>query len=347
MKKIMVASVREGAGKTSLIIGIAASAKFKYGFIKPFGDRLVYRRKKNWDYDCFLIRNLWKLDAETESEEITLGFNHSKLRYVYNRETIKEKLSEMAETAGAGKDFLFIEGGKTLSYGTSIFLDSISMARHLGAEIVFVVSGDDDTIIDDITYIKNHADLDDMNFKGVILNKVQDVENFTNFYLKGIQDMNVPVLGIVPYKELLTFSSVDYLAKKIAAKVIAGENGLKNIVKNIFVGAMSTSLALRNPLFNKPQKLLITSGDRVDMILAALDSDTAGIILTNNILPPSKIISQASEKDIPLLLVESDTFEVAKQTDRMEALLTEDSRDKISTLIQLVEQHVKVDQILK
>jgi hypothetical protein len=72
MKKILVASVREGAGKTSLIVGIAASAKFKYGFLKPFGDRLVYRRKKNWDYDCFLIRNLWKLDTETESEDITL-----------------------------------------------------------------------------------------------------------------------------------------------------------------------------------------------------------------------------------------------------------------------------------
>lgn len=347
MRKILVASIREGAGKTSLIIGIAASAKFKYGFLKPFGDRLVYRRKKNWDYDCFLIRNLWKLDTETESEEITLGFNHSKLRYVYNQGTTKEKLLEMAETAGSDKDFLFIEGGKTLSYGTSIFLDSISMARQLEAKIIFVVSGDDDTIIDDITYIKNHTDLKGLDFGGVILNKIQDVENFSNFYLKGILDMNVPVLGIIPQKELLTFFSVDYLSKKIAAKVIAGENGLKNIVKNIFVGAMSTNRALRNPLFAKPQKLLITSGDRVDMILAALDSDTAGIILTNNILPPSKIISLASEKDIPLLLVESDTFEVAKQTDRMEALLTEDSQEKISTLVQLVKEHVKVGQILK
>jgi BioD-like phosphotransacetylase family protein len=346
MKKILVASVREGAGKTSLIVGIAASAKFKYGFLKPFGDRLVYRRKKNWDYDCFLIRNLWKLDTETESEDITLGFNHSKLRYVYNRESIKEKLLEMANIAGAGKDYLFIEGGKTLSYGTSIFLDSISMARHLGAKIIFVVSGDDDTIIDDITYIKNHADLKDMDFGGVILNKVQDVENFSNFYLKGISDMNVPVLGILPYMDQLTFFSVDYLAKKIAAKVIAGENGLKNIVKNIFVGAMSTNRALRNPLFNKPQKLLITSGDRIDMILASLESDTSGIILTNNILPPSNIISRASEKDIPLLLVESDTFEVAKQTDKIEALLTEDSPEKINTLIQLVKQHLKLEQIL-
>ena len=186
-----------------------------------------------------------------------------------------------------------------------------------------------------------------INFGGVILNKIQDVENFANFFLKDITDMGVPVLGILPYIKQLTFFSVDYLAKKIAAKVIAGEKGLKNIVKNVFVGAMSTNKAMRNPLFKKPHKLLLTSGDRNDMILASLDSDTAGIILTNNILPPSNIISRASEKDIPLLLVESDTFEVAKQVDGIEALLTEDSTEKIEILTHLIKQHVKVDVILK
>jgi BioD-like phosphotransacetylase family protein len=347
MKKILMASTREGAGKTSLIVGIASAFKLNFGFMKPFGDRLVYRKKRNWDYDCFLIKNLWQLDAEIESEDITLGFNHSKLRYVYTQETIKEKLLQMAEISGAGKQALIIEGGKHLAYGTSIHLDSISMARHLEAQIVFVISGDNETILDDIVYLKKYLDRNDINLGGVILNKVRDVNNFSDFFLPMITDMGVKVLGIIPYREQLTYFSVSYLSKKMAAKVIAGENGLENTVKKIFVGAMSTSIALRTPQFNQTQKLLITSGDRNDMILAAIDSDTAGIILTNNIVPPSNIISQASDKDIPLLLVESDTFEIAKQTDRIEALLTENSQEKINILTQLIKENLKIDCFLE
>jgi len=347
MKKILMASTREGAGKTSLIVGIHSAFKFELGFMKPFGDRLVYRKKKNWDYDCFLIKNLWKLDTETESEDITLGFNHSKLRYVYTRESIKEKLLKMAEVSGEGKQALIIEGGKHLAYGTSIHLDAISLAKHLEASLVFVISGSDETIMDDMAYIKKYLDLNEINLSGVILNKVQDPDNFKEIYWPMISDMGVRILGIIPYREPLGYISVRYLSKKIAAKVIAGENGLENIVKKIFVGAMSTNRALRSPQFNQPQKLLITSGDRSDMVLAALESQASAIILTHNIVPPSNIISRATELNIPLLLVGADTYEAAKQTDRIEALLTEESSDKIEILTQLIRKNLKIDYILK
>jgi BioD-like phosphotransacetylase family protein len=340
-----MASIREGAGKTSLIVGMHSAFQLKLGFMKPFGDRLVYRKKKNWDYDCFLIKNLWKLDAEIESEDITLGFNHSKLRYVYTRESIKEKLIKMAEISGSDKQALIIEGGKHLTYGTSIHLDAISLAKHLEADMVFVISGSDETIMDDIAYMKKYLNLDEIHLKGIILNKVQDPDNFKEIYLPMIADMGIKVLGIIPYREPLTYFSVRYLSKKIAAKVIAGENGLENIVKKIFVGAMSTNRALRSAQFNQPQKLLITSGDRNDMILAALESQSSAIILTHNIVPPSNIISRASELNIPLLLVESDTYEAAKQTDRIEALLTEQSSEKITILRDLVKNHLKMDNL--
>ena len=43
------------------------------------------------------------------------------------------------------------------------------------------------------------------------------------------------------------------------------------------------------------------------MILAALEGDTAGIVLTNNISPPSTIISKAEQLGVPMLLVPDDT----------------------------------------
>jgi BioD-like phosphotransacetylase family protein len=164
--------------------------------------------------------------------------------------------------------------------------------------------------------------------------------------MKDLREIGVPVTGVIPYKEQLTHFTVSYLAEKLYARVIAGEAGMGNIVKNIFVGAMSTDESMRNPLFNKENKLLITSGDRSDMILAALDGETMGILLTNNILPPSNIVSKAAEKNVPLLMVTADTYHVTRQIDGMEALLTRDNRERIGLLAQLTEKYIYLDTLL-
>jgi len=157
--------------------------------------------------------------------------------------------------------------------------------------------------------------------------------------------MGVPILGMIPYAADLTYFSMDYLSEALFAKVIAGEAGLNRVVKNVFLGAMSVNEALRNPLFNKEGKLLITSGDRSDIIISALETNTVGIILTNNILPPSNIISKAAEKNIPLLLVSSNAYQVAGQIDKMEALLTKDNKEKIALAEKLVKENVKVSAL--
>lgn len=341
MKKILIASTREGAGKTSIIAGITSALKKKYAYVKPLGDRLVYRRKKNVDHDAMVLLKLLNIDAEPDS--ISLGFTHSKLRYKYDEKSIGEMLKAMADGAGAGRDVLFIEAGRDLAWGASVHLDAISVARTLGARLVLVLSGDGDRVMDDIRFIKESVNLTGIDFGGVIINKVQDPDDFKTSNLPAIIEMGVQVLGIIPYKPQLTSFTMSFLADRFLARVIAGEEGINNTVKHIFVGAMSTEESLRNPLFNKENKLLITSGDRSDMIIAALDSDTVGVILTNNIVPPPNIISKASEKHIPLLLVPYDTYEVTRQMDNFDALLTHESSEKLKILSQLVGDYVKID----
>ena len=90
---------------------------------------------------------------------------------------------------------------------------------------------------------------------------------------------------------------------------------------------------------------MITGGDRTDMILASLESDTSGIILTNNILPPSNIIYKATERNIPLLMVLSDTYQTAKQIENLEPLLTKDDTDKVELLRRLCQKHLDLNAI--
>ncbi len=343
MNKLVVASTRKSAGKTSLIVGLAQTMGKTYGYLKPFGDRLLYRKKRLWDYDAALLTSILGMDEK--AEEITIGFEHAKLRFMYGEEGTKEKLLSVTETVGEGKEVVFIEAGQDLFYGASIHLDAFSQAKATGAKLLLVVGGNDDTIIDDISFVKKYVDFEGIDFAGVIVNKVADVEDFEATYEPMIAELGVKVLGMIPYNEELTQLSVGYVADFLLAKVIAGENGLSSKVKNILVGAMSTNEMMRDFNYEKENKLLITSGDRSDMVLAALNEKTAAIVLTNNILPPANIVQRANDNDIPLLLVNNDTYQTAKQMDDLEPLLTRDDLGRKELLAELVKKHVKLDEL--
>ncbi len=81
------------------------------------------------------------------------------------------------------------------------------------------------------------------------------------------------------------------------------------------------------------------------MILGALEADAAGIILTNNILPPSNIISMAEDRGTPLLLVNPDTYQVQRQIEQLEPLLTKDDPAAIELLTSLIREHVDLAAI--
>jgi BioD-like phosphotransacetylase family protein len=342
MQRYVITSMHPNAGKTSMIVGLAKALQKKIGYIKPFGDRLLYRKKRLWDYDTALINSIFGL--EEDPAEMSIGFDHARLLYIFDKETIKKKVLELQEGASRNKEILFIEGGKEISYGVSIYLDAISLAKSLSAELLVVISGKEETIIDDIIFLKNHVDLGTVNLKGIIINKVPNLEDFINIHLPKINLLGINVLGVIPYYEELPQFTVHFLADRLFAKVITGESFLNRPVKNIIVGSMSANAAKNSPVFHEKNKVVITSGDRDDMIAAALESDTSALVLTCNIEPSPELVSKASEREIPLLLVSPDTYQIAKQIDFIEPLLQANDSDKILLIEQMIKKYVKLEE---
>ncbi len=180
----------------------------------------------------------------------------------------------------------------------------------------------------------------------MIINKVIQPDDFKATYLPEIEALGVNVLGVIPYEKELVTLAVSYLAEKLFARVIAGEDGLDRTIRNVFVGAMSVAAARAEPLFSRPDKLIITSGDRSDMILAAMEAGgTSCIVLTNNIVPPANVTAKASEQKVPILLVPTDTYATAMQVDDLEPLLTKDDADKIEIITKLVRENVDLKAV--
>jgi len=343
MDKLVVTSMRQGAGKTSVIIGLAKALNKKAGYMKPFGERLIYRKKKLWDYDAALIANIFEM--EESGENMSIGFHPSKLLSMLDEEMTKQKLFELMSNVGNKKDIVFIEAGKDITYGSSVYLDAISLAQYLDAGLLVVASGNEDTIFDDITFLKKRVQMEKVTLRGIIINKVANINEFNDIYLTKIKQLGVNVLGVIPYYKELPFFSVNYLADRLFAKIIAGENNLNGIVENVFIGSVSASAVCNDPLFQAKNKIVITSGDRSDMIVAALDSQSTAVVLTNNILPQSNIIAKAEKMCIPLLLVSLDSYQTAKQIDALEALPTKDDKEKIALIEKMISEHVDIKKL--
>ncbi|HQL98145.1 MAG TPA: AAA family ATPase [Smithella sp.] len=355
MKKIVVSSMRSNSGKTSIIAGIISLMKDKkFAYAKPLGDRLIYRKKRSWDYDASLMVNLLGRQGELEShyEKITLGFDRSRLKYMYDEEGMERALAEIVTDIGGKNDVLFIESGKDLTSGAYLNLDAVSVTKSIDGKLLIVVSGDDDCVLDDLKFIEKYVKLEGVDFGGVIINKISDLEEFENACTPLISKMGIAVVGVIPYQAQLTYFPLDFLADKLLARVLAGEDRLKNIARTIIIGTPATLVTDKQRIPARPElsgegQLLITGGDRSDQILAALERDTAGIILTDDIVPHQNIISRANERGIPVLLVGTDTLKTAGMIENMEPLLRIQDTGKISLLSQLIEKHTNMAEFLK
>ncbi len=344
MNKLVITSTQPGVGKTCLIIGLMQFMGSGFGYMKPLGNKLRYYKKRLWDYDAALITKIFGL--KEEPEEMSLGFEHAKLRFAYNEKTIPKKLQDDLALLGQGKKLMFIEGGGDLKYGGSVHLDALSLARYLEARLIIVVSGQEDAILDDIRFIRNYISAQHSNLAGIVINEVSDIKEFKELYLKEIEATGIKILGIIPDEPALRYVSANFLVEYLMARVLAGAEHLDGVIKNVVVGASSAGAALHDRLFNKEKKLVITSGDRSDMILAALESDTACVMVTNNITPEANIISKVADSHIPLLLVPWDTYDTAVRINRMEPFLTKDDTTRIKLLADLIKTHVSVKEII-
>ena len=84
------------------------------------------------------------------------------------------------------------------------------------------------------------------------------------------------------------------------------------------------------------------------MILAMMETEgTAGIVLTNDIIPPANIVAKASGHNVPLLLVSGDTYSTALQIEKIRPLLRADDTGQIDNLTALVSDHVDIGAIRK
>jgi uncharacterized protein len=189
------------------------------------------------------------------------------------------------------------------------------MASMLDGRCLLVARGGGEHMVDEVLAVERA--LGD-RLLGVVLNSVPRgaMEFVSETLTPFITRRGIKVYAVLPEDRLLTSAAVGELVERLAGKVIAGHDRMNELVENVMVGAMSAEHAL-NYFRRRPNKVVITGGDRADLQLAALETSTKCLILTGDLYPHPMILGRAEELGVPVVLVSQDTLGAVELVDQV------------------------------
>ena len=159
------------------------------------------------------------------------------------------------------------------------------------------------------------------------------------------------LVNTIPIISSLNNPTIQEIVKELNARVLFGAAFLNNQVGSFSVGAMQ----LRNYLLNlKENGLVITPGDRADIILGALQANESvnypaisGIVLTGNILPEESILKliEGLSTVVPIISVEEGTYLITNKIGAIKPKIYAKNKEKILTSINTFENYVDLDNL--
>jgi BioD-like phosphotransacetylase family protein len=187
----------------------------------------------------------------------------------------------------------------------------------------------------------------------VIVNKVlgAKLDYVTEFTRRGFKRKGLELLGVIPHRPMLSNPTIGLIREELDAEMLNETGGLQNLVEDVTVGAMGAHNALS---FFKAGMLLITPGDREDIILAACTSldgangeMMAGIVLTGGLRPSSNVMKVIRAMPIPVMLAAQDSYLVASKVHDLTVKTRPEDAHKITMIRDLIASSVDVKKILK
>ncbi|NRT11991.1 phosphate acetyltransferase [Flavobacterium sp. 14A] len=354
-KAIYIATSEHNSGKSIITLGlmnmlIGKTAKVGYfrPIIEDFEDGKV-------DNHIETVISHFELDIAFED---AYAITKSKLIKKKNKGKIGEVLDLIIEKYKRLEeqfDFVLVEGTSFSGEGTVIEFDmNVLIAKNLGIPTIIVGSGIDKTIeeLTDSLYLAYDSfKVREVEVLAVVANKVLE-ENIVLVTETLAASLPATVLvNAIPIISSLNNPTVKEMVDALGATVLFGKEFLNNEIGNYSVGAMQ----LHNYLLHlKEHALVITPGDRADIILGALQANESanyptisGIILTGNIVPEPSIIKliEGLTTIVPILAVEGGTYGITNKIGNIKSQIYADNTMKIETSINTFDKYINTEKL--
>lgn len=355
-KGLYIATIEPRSGKSLISLGLMDALLSRMAKVAYYRPIINEGKKSKVDNHLQLILQTFQLHEKyanaysyTKQQMIQL-VNLGKKGEVID--TIMNDYKKLEEEF----DFVLVEGSD-FEDEVSVFEFEINLqiAKNLGLPVLINASGDNatDDLIQNLEMAYRSFISKEVGVMAIVTNKIQEKNRATIY--EGIRKFAAPTVQIfaIPVNESLSNPSVREVVDALNGNVLFGEHLLDGIVGSFSVGAMQ----LRNYLTNiGPDNLVITPGDRADIILGVLQAHKSasyprmvGIVLTGKLLPEDSIIKLIEGLDdiIPIISVEENTFKAANKIGRINCKIRPGDQTKIQLSLETFYKHIDADLLIQ
>jgi hypothetical protein len=339
MVSLYVVSFEPYSGKSAICLGLGLHYKEKglnVRYLKPVSTVTVVEGKKTSRDPAFLREKLGLKESPDEMSPVLISLDNLEEMLGAPKNVWQDKVQKAFQKISSSKSqLILLEGANNLSQGYSLNLSAGHVVKLLNAKSLLVLLYKPDLAIDEILDAREHLG---GSLIGVMMNKVpQGLIRKVSGDMKRIMGRyQIPITGILPEDSILSSITVNELAEILGGQVICVNDYSENLVENFAVGAMNVDQALT--YFRRiPRKAVITGGDRADIQVAALETDTRCLILTGNLYPPQAVLTQAAIRHVPIIIVSMATMETVRKVDEALGHVSLRHKNQITRLLEMIE----------
>ncbi|MGB0894363.1 MAG: phosphate acetyltransferase [Parashewanella sp.] len=369
-RKIMLVPMGTGVGLTSISLGMVRALEqhgVKVQFFKP-----ISQLRPNDHGPERSTTILSHSPTVNPLEPLAMAQAESLIREDHT-DILMEQIIARAATCATNTEILVVEG--LVPTRQHQFADEINsaIAKALDADVVFVGTPGNDTPTEfvnrlEITH-KSWGGKKNKRLLGAIVNKIDapvDDEGRTRPDLSEVFDPDnnkvehtkfelpkkvpVKILGKVPYNIDLVAPRASDLAKHLNAVILnAGDMHVRRLRKVTFCARSIPNMVTHL----KQDSLLVTSGDRSDVIVSACLASMNGVkigalLLTGSYQPEPEILKlceQAFETGLPVFLTHTNTWQTSLNIQRFDHEVPVDDSVRIDSVQEYVANHINEDWI--
>jgi phosphate acetyltransferase len=356
-RAIYIATGEAESGKSILTLGlmrILLGRTRKVGYFRPIIEVSDPSKKDN---HIETVLTHFNLEMEYKECYALTGAEVIHKKTTGNDGEILDEIIKKYKALEDRFDVILVEG--TDFSGEAVFAEldvNAVIAKNLGIPVILVGSGKNKSIDELVTNL--HLAYDSFMDKevkvlGIVANKVDEdqVDPIAELLKKAVKEDIF--IGVIPMIKSLNNPTIKEIVDELKADVLIGEAQLDNQVENSAVGAMQ----LRNFLQHlKTNCLVITPGDRADVILSSLQASISdnypkisGILLTGGLIPEEPVMQliKGLKEIVPILAIEKGTFEVANRIGAIRSHIYPSNEQRIYTSLNTFDKYVNINDLTR
>ncbi len=360
-KSLYITATEARSGKSAIVLGmmqLMTRNMRKVAFFRPIINEPMFDDK---DHDIHLMLSHFKLDL---SYTDTFAYTLDEARHLINNgqrnlliANILQKFHSLMET----HDFVVCEGTDFLGTDASFEFElNADIAANLGCTVMVIANGSQkniDNIIQGTQLVIDQLEEKNVDILAVVVNRADLSVTERDDLQAGVtlkSSDKKPLIYTVPDEPALGKPTMADVAKWLNATVLYGSHRMDALVGDYLIAAMQVHNFLD---YINDDHLIITPGDRTDIVLASLASrvsssyhNIAGVLLTGGLDLPRNVqllLEGWTGVPVPVLLTADHTYKTVQMLSQLYGRIEPENLQKINTALGLFERNVNAKELAK